>query len=362
MMNGRERIIRALNRKQPDRVPVFENYINEPVVIRLAQILLPGSVEFQTSQDRAGEERREIMDLYCSLVKELDLDATSTLFSTGLKQIGEGRGKDKFGTIWSLSEHGEPLPAQGPIHGLDDLEGFDMVSKLDPKDFEVVKHVIDRVGKEKAHFVTVQDPFKIAWNLRGSMEDLMMDYILNPELVHRLARVATDYDKAAIDMAAGVGADVIFFPGDVAGEKTLLMSPTHFREYIKPYHREIVEHAHRRGLKIVKHSDGNMWPILDDIVEVGFDGFHPVQPQCMDIADVKRHLAGKACILGNIDCRELLPFGTEEEVDRTVKETIAKAAPGGGYIISSSNTIHPACKAENYIAMVRAAHKYGKYN
>ena len=142
----------------------------------------------------------------------------------------------------------------------------------------------------------------------------------------------------------------------------MLMSPGHFREFIKPYHREIVEHTHRKGLKIVKHSDGNMWPVLDDIVEVGFDGFHPVQPQCMDIAEVKRHLAGKACVIGNIDCRELLPFGTEEEVDRVVKETIEKAASGGGYIISSSNTIHPACKAENYIAMVRAAHRYGGYS
>jgi uroporphyrinogen decarboxylase len=361
-MNGKERIMKALNRQQPDRVPVFENYINEPVVIRLAKILLPGSVELKTSQDRAGEERLEIMDLYCSVIEELGLDATSTLFSTGLKQIGEGRGRDKFGTIWSLSEHGEPLPAEGPIQGLDDLKGFDMVSKLDPKDFAAVKYVIDRVGREKAHFVTVQDPFKIAWNLRGNMENLMMDYILNPELVHRLARIATDYDKAAVDMAVEAGADVIFFPGDVAGERTLLMSPRHFREFIKPYHREIVEHTHRRGLKIVKHSDGNMWPILDDIVEVGFDGFHPVQPQCMDIAEVKRHLAGKACVIGNIDCRELLPFGTEEEVDRVVKETIEKAAPGGGYIISSSNTIHPACKAENYIAMVRAAHRYGSYS
>ena len=156
----------------------------------------------------SGEERLEIMDLYCSVVKALDLDATSTLFSTGLKQTGEGRGKDKFGTVWSLSEHGEPLPVEGPIKGLDDLGGFDMASKLEPGDFEGVRYVIDKAGKEKAHFVTVQDPFKIAWNLRGSMENLMMDYILNPELVHRLARVATDYDKAAIDLALEAGADI----------------------------------------------------------------------------------------------------------------------------------------------------------
>ena len=360
-MNGKERIMCALDRQQPDRVPVFENYINEPVILRLVEILLPGSLGLQVSQDRAGEERLEVMDLYCSIIKEMDLDATSTLFSTGLKQIAEGRGRDKFGTLWSLSEHGEPLPLEGLIKELGDLDRFDMVSKLDMKDFEGVKYVIDKVGKDKAHFVTVQDPFKITWSLRGGMELLLMDYILNPELVHGVARIATDYDKAAIDLAAGIGVDVIFLPGDLAGEKTLLMSPKHFREFVKPYEKELVEHSHRRGLKIVKHSDGNMWPILDDIMEVGFDGFHPIQPQCMDIGEVKRHVAGKVCLLGNIDCGDLLPFGTEDEVDKSVKETIAKAAPGGGYIISSSNTIHPACKAENYIAMVKAAHKYGSY-
>jgi uroporphyrinogen decarboxylase len=81
----------------------------------------------------------------------------------------------------------------------------------------------------------------------------------------------------------------------------------------------------------------------------------------MDIGEVKEHLAGKACIMGNIDCRELLPFGTEEEVAISVKDTIEIAAPGGGYIICSSNSIHPGCRAENYVAMIDAVHRYGKY-
>lgn len=361
-MTGKERIMCALNNGQPDRVPVFEAYINEPVIVRLAEILQPSWLSVEASQDRSGEERPEIVDLYCSIVETLDLDSTCTAFSTGLKRLDDRHGQDKFGTVWSLSEHGEPLPVEGPIKGLDDLEGFDMASKIELKDFSRVKYVIDKLGKGRAHFVTIWDPFKITWNLRGSMENLLMDYVLNPELVHKLTRIATDYAKAAIDLAVEVGVDVILLAGDFAGEQTLLISPTHFREYIKPSHREIVRHAHQRGLRIVKHSDGNMWPILNDIVEVGFDGFHPVQPQCMDIAEVKKHVFQRVCVLGNIDCRYLLPFGSEEEVARTVRETIEKAAPGGGYIISSSNTIHPGCKAENYIAMVKAAHEYGKYN
>ena len=361
-MNSRERILTALDNDQPDRVPIFELGMNEPSIVNLARILMPESVKIEAGMDRFGEESLGVLDLYCLLVEELGLDATCTNFSIGIENIGGDRGRDKYGTVYLLSEHGEPMPVDGPIKTPEDLMGFDMVSKLEANDFAGAKYVIDKVGKDKAHFVVITDPFKVSWRRRGSMQNLLMDYILNPQMVHDLARIGTDFDKAAIDMIAGIGADVIAMTGDLAGEDTTIMSPKHHREYVKPYHKEIVDHAHRKGLKIVKHSDGNLWPILDDLLEVGFDGVHPIQPQCMDIEEVKTYLAGKMCILGNIDCRNLLVFGTEEEVEETVKETIEKAAPGGGYIISSSNSIHPGCKPENYIAMVRTVHKYGVYN
>jgi uroporphyrinogen decarboxylase len=361
-MNSRERILTALNNEQPDRLPIFELYINESSIVRLAKILMPEQVKIEAGMDRFGEESLEVLDLYCSLIEELGLDATCTNFSIGIENIGGDRGRDKYGTVYFLSEHGEPTPVDGPIKTPEDLVGFDMVSRLEADDFSRVKYVIDKVGKNKAHFVSITDPFKVSWRRRGGMQELLIDFALNPQMVHDLARIATDFDKAAIDMIAEVGADAVTVPGDLAGEYTTIMSPKHYREYIKPYHKEIVDHAHKKGLKIIKHTDGNAWPILDDFLEVGFDGFHPIQPQCMDIGEVKTYLAGQMCVMGNIDCRDLLVSGTEEEVEQTVRETIEKAAPGGGYIISSSNSIHPNVKPENYIAMVRAAHTYGIYS
>ena len=193
------------------------------------------------------------------------------------------------------------------------------------------------------------------------MENLLFDYALEPRLVHRMAEITTEFNLAAIDYAASIGIDAIAVEGDLAGSTNLIMSPGDFKKYIKPYLIRIVDHAHKKGLMIIKHSDGNIWPILDDLVETGFDGIHPIQPQCMDIGEVKKHLGDRACIIGNIDCQELLPEGTPDEVDKAVKDTIEIAAPGGGYIISSSNSIHPGVKPENYIAMVEAVHKYGKY-
>ena len=360
-MNSKERILTALKGEQPDRVPIFELYINESSIVKLADLLVPEAVNVEAGKDKFGEERPEILDLYCLLVHELGLDATSTNFSIGIESISDGIGRDKYGTVYHLSEHGEPMPFEGPIREPSDIKGFEMVSKLKIDDFAGVQYVIDKVGKDVAHFVAITDPFKVSWRRRGGMQGLLMDYVLNPQLVHDLARIATDFDMAAIEMAFQVGADAVIVPGDLAGEHTTIMSPRHYREYIKPYHRELVDCAHRKGGKIVKHSDGNIWPILDDLVEVGFDGIHPIQPQCMDIGEVKRYLGTRACIVGNIDCRNLLCFGTEEDVEKVVKETIEVAAPGGGYIISSSNSIHPGCRPENYVAMVRAAHEYGVY-
>ncbi len=217
------------------------------------------------------------------------------------------------------------------------------------------------MGKDVAHFFAIPDLFRFSWQLRGGMDKLLLDYMRNEDLAFALARVTTDFCKAALGLARDHGADVIILEGDLAFNISTLMSPDQYRKFIKPYHEEIVSFCHEKGMKAVKHSDGNLWPILDDLVETGFDGIHPFQPQCMDIKEAKAHLKGKAAVVGNIDCSFLLPFGTVEEVEQSVRETIAAAAPGGGYIISSSNSIHPGCKPENYIAMVKAARKYGAY-
>jgi len=361
-MNSRERVLAALNNEQPDRVPIFELWISESSYFGIAKILGLDVNEFKGHRDMHGEECISSKDVYCTVIEKLELDATSSEISTGLRHISEDRAINKYGVIQRLSEHAEPYPVEGPIKEPSDLKGFDMVSKLAPEDFAGIEHVIGRVGSDKAHFVQISDPFQISWVLRGAMQNLLRDYIRNPQLVHDLARIAVDFQMAVIDKLLEMGVTVMDMNGDLAGEENTLMSPEHYREYIKPYQKKVVDYVHEKGARIIKHTDGNIWPILDDMVEIGFDGIHPFQPQCMDLGQVKKYLAGKACVIGNIDCRNLLPFGTEDEVERAVIEAIETAAAGGGYIISSSNSIHPRCKPENYVAMVKASHEYGTYD
>ncbi|MFC2159452.1 uroporphyrinogen decarboxylase family protein [Actinomycetota bacterium] len=360
-MDSRQRILKALNNEIPDRVPTFELLIDEASIIKLAKLLIDESINVTNIKTRFGEESKKSLELHYQLAEKLDLDSLTTFFSTGLNRIDDNIAEDRFGTKFHLSEHGQPLPFEGPIKSLKDTIGFDMVKGLKDEDFEGPRLIIKRTEGKRAVFLLLSDPFKLSWKLRGGMEDLLFDYALEPALVHKLASITTDFNFAAIDYAASMGIDAIAVEGDLAGSENLIMSPDHFKEYVKPYLAKIVEYSHSKGLKIIKHSDGNIWQILDDLVEVGFDGIHPIQPQCMDIGEVKEYLKDKACIIGNIDCQELLPNGSTDEVDRTVKETIDIASPGGGYIISSSNSIHPGVRPENYIAMIEAVHKYGYY-
>jgi uroporphyrinogen decarboxylase len=141
-----------------------------------------------------------------------------------------------------------------------------------------------------------------------------------------------------------------------------MMSPAIFKTFLQPRLMRVVQAIQEEGAFCVKHSDGNLWPILDMIVAVGVDAINPLEPVAgMDIVEVKRRYGDRVCLIGNIDCGELLSRGTPEQVTRTVRDTIRQAAPGGGYIMSSSNTIHSSVKPENYRAMIDATHQYGTY-
>jgi uroporphyrinogen decarboxylase len=276
------------------------------------------------------------------------------------EKIDEKRFHDGFGIVYHLSDHGSPYPIEGPIKEASDLKAFKLGSP-DPAELMGLQYAIQKFEGHRAMVFHTPGPFKLSWSLRGAMEHLLLDYMIQPELAHELARISTDYYKQFHSMAIDAGAEVIALEGDLAFNTNTLMSPEQYAEFLAPYHTEIVDNVHSKGAKIFKHSDGNLWPILDLLVGCGFDGIHPIQPQCMDIGEVKKHLSGRACVMGNIDCMYILCDATVEEVEQNVRETIEAAAPGGGYIISSSNSVHPGCKPENYIAMVKAARKYGNY-
>lgn len=360
-MLPRERFLAALDLQEPDRVPHFEQAYNEASIIGIARHFTDRLPPLKPAADMTPEELIMISDAFALFIEELDIDGVfARAFERG-EELGDGYFRDAWGITFKRNPHGLGFPMDGPITSMADLNAY-TPPEVDPDvDLMMLSVMKARFEGKRALVFSSNDVFVTSWELRGGLDRLLVDYLDNPMLVHGIARLCTDYYKELADAALSMGADAVVFGGDLAFNSNTLMSPAQFDEFIAPYLKELVDVVHRNGGKAIKHSDGNIWPVLDGLIEIGFDGIHPLQPQCMELRSVKQHCGDRVCLLGNIDCIDLLPSGTEEEVEEAVKQAIRDAAPGGGYILCSSNTIHPGCKPENYIAMVKAVHQYGAY-
>ena len=203
--------------------------------------------------------------------------------------------------------------------------------------------------------------FTYGWVLVG-MENLLTFFRTDPEFARKLLDISAEYHLRVAELAIELGVDAIMCGDDLAYKTGLMMSRKDFQEFLLPHYKRIIELVHNKKVPFIKHCDGNIWEILDLFVEAGIDAINPLEPVAgMDIGEVKQKYGDRICLIGNIDCGDLLCRKTPKEVEKVVKETIRIAAPAGGYILSSSNAIQAAVKPENYQAMILATKKYGKY-
>ncbi|MEZ4768567.1 MAG: uroporphyrinogen decarboxylase family protein [Caldilineales bacterium] len=151
------------------------------------------------------------------------------------------------------------------------------------------------------------------------------------------------------------GAQFVYTGDDIAWTKGPLMSPRHFRELLYPGFCRVMRGFKELGLVVIKHTDGNLWPILDMIVDAGIDCWILSRPDRRHgyPGEIKTAYGQRIALKGNVDCASLMSYGTPEETAEATKEALRKGMPGGGYILSSSNSIHSGVKPENYLAMVR---------
>jgi uroporphyrinogen decarboxylase len=194
------------------------------------------------------------------------------------------------------------------------------------------------------------------------LDNILMNFLVEPELVTIVMDKVLRCNMQIVRRAIRAGAEVIILGDDYAGNSGPMMSPELFRHFILPPLTKMIAAIHEEGALCIKHSDGNLYSLLDMIVSAGPDGINPIEPVAgMELKKVKHLVGDKVCLTGNIDCAQLLPYGTEEQVRTAVRQAIAEAAPGGGYILASSNSIHSSCRPENFVAMVRACHAFGSY-
>jgi uroporphyrinogen decarboxylase len=339
-MNSYERIMTAMELGRPDRVPLVE-FIIDPKVYKE---ILP---EAQTQTD--FEVHFDFDAVCCGVVFEpVSHHADSTYLDE-----------------WGVSYHQSPElvnhPVAGPIQTADDLAVYRPPDPDAPHRLGRLPELVKKYKHKKAIIFHQRAAFMWSAYLMH-IQEILMKFLDEPDLVHGVMDCVLDVNIHIARNAVRAGADIITLGDDYADNKGPMFSPAVFREFIAPRLKKMVDAIHEEGGKVCKHSDGNLWKIIDSMVETGFDALNPIEPQAgMDIGEVKARFGERVCIMGNIDCGHLLSHGTVAEVEQAVQECIAKAAPGGGFILCSSNSIHSSVKPENYLAMIQAAKRWGDY-
>ena len=147
---------------------------------------------------------------------------------------------------------------------------------------------------------------------------------------------------------------------DIAYNTGPMLSPELLRRYLFPWYREIARRCHAAGRLFFMHSDGNMEMVLPDLIELGLDALHPIDPTAMDIAQLKQTCGDRIALFGNVDT-ELLRSGSPEQVAARVRELLRTVAPGGGFGLGSGNSVPEWATLANYQSMRQTALEHGKY-
>jgi len=360
-MNGKERILTALELREPDCVPLYIHGINEKPIIGIGKHLTDGLPEPQDFRLMNDRDRFKLVETLFMIHEHYDIDGITT-FEIGHEEIVDDlHVRDGFGVVYKLSDYGIPVPVGHPVKNMDELKAF-TPPVPGKEDLGLLNMAVDSFKGQKAIFWLMRGVFVRSWRLIG-MTNYMMNLYTDPDFLHTLAKMMMEFSLVQLDLLVEAGLDVLVIEDDIAMDTGPMISVEHFEEFINQYNRQIVERAHQKGLKVVRHSDGNLWSILDIILETGYDGLNPLEPQAgMDMKKVKDYYGDKICLLGNIDCVDLLPKGTVEQVEHAVIQTIKDGGSGGGLIICSSNSLHQGVNPENCIAMFEAVRRHGQYN
>lgn len=225
----------------------------------------------------------------------------------------------------------------------------------------MAERVATAQAKGKAVFASGLNFFEHPWALAG-FEKTMLGMAMDEPWARKLfTRHAADL-VAKAEQIALTGADILQTGSDMATQIAPLMSPDMWREWIFPIMRDAIAAARRikPDILVFYHSDGNVEPLIEGFIEAGVDILDPIQPECMDIAAVKRKYGSRLSFHGGIGVQSVMPFGTPQEVRETVRRTIeTMSAGGGGYLCSTAHMIRPEVPWANVMAFVETVKEFG---
>jgi uroporphyrinogen decarboxylase len=249
-------------------------------------------------------------------------------------------GKTKFdwwGVGWSTETEGY-WPTVCPLAAIDDLDSFSWPDPYAPDLLEDAVRMIAEDGGQ--HFLAPNLGFALyerAWSLRG-FEKLNMELALNPGFVGELLDRITHIQIALARRFITLGVDGGYFGDDYGAQNGMLFSPRTWRALFKPYLARLFAVFQQANLPVILHSDGNIAPILPDLVEIGLTVLNPVQPEVLDLKWLKKTFGNELAYYGGVSTQTTLPFGTPAEVRAAAIQAIqALASDGTGLILAPSH-------------------------
>jgi uroporphyrinogen decarboxylase len=381
-MTGRERVLAAINHEEPDRVPIVIGASNATGLKAgpyrgLKQLL------GVTSEDRYIYDWPELGTILPdeAVLERLHADVRGVFDSFPAATLARNVARpahspfiDDWGSGQVEVEAGTWYPGVHPMAEattIEAIERYPWPDMDDPSRVADVHAAAARLAADNQYAILATPwllfPFERAFAMQG-LETFLMNLALEPEFAEALLWKIAERCKALIGHfldALGDDVDMIKIGDDLGTEQSLLMSPAMYRRILKPIHADYIAFIKSRTkAKVFFHTDGDVFDLLDDLVEIGVDILNPVQSgsgKLGNLAEVKRRYGSRLAFCGAIDTQHVLPMGTPAEVRAEVRRAIATLGPGGGYLLSAVHTVMNEVPAENVLAMVDAALEFGRY-
>lgn len=230
----------------------------------------------------------------------------------------------------------------------------------DEEVMKLIEHIRDMSGNE--YFLMIHGDATLQLPNGDQMEELSLRLVEEPEKLKE--DLAADVDRA---IARGEKykkhgmLDGFALCGDYCFNVNPFLSPAQFDEFVTPYLAKLIKAYRDMGFYVIKHTDGNIMPILDSLLSTRPHALHSLDPQGgVDIAEVKKRAAGKVALIGNVCCG-MMDTGTDEQVVESARYALKHGMPGGGYIFSTSNCVYTGMPLRRYELMLDVWRKEGNY-
>ncbi len=381
-LTPRQRVLTTLNHEEPDRVPIIIGTSNTTTLKLPPYRRLKTKLGIQ-SPDNYIYDWPELGSLAPDeiVLERLHSDARGVLdrFPAHVYARNQSRPPhapfvDDWGSGSIEVEPGRWYPGVHPLREASTLEDIERYPWPDMDDPSRVAHVRQQARwlAEQNRYAIIATPWLLfplerAFAMQG-MDRFLLNLGLDPEfaqaLLHKIAELCKQLMGHFLD-ELGEDVDIIKIGDDLGTQDRLLISPGMYRQVLKPIHAEYIAFIKERTrAKIFFHTDGDVFDLLDDFVEIGVDILNPIQTSAgkmANLAELKRRYGHNLVLCGALDTQRILPSGTPDEVRQEVRRVIDLLGPGGGYMLASVHTIMDEVPPENILAMVDAADEFGRY-